>query len=83
MIEPSAWGLFEDPTVQVKCFRTVISTQQVLNMFWVICSIPGLGRSPSREGNGNTLHYSFLGNSMDRGTWWVTVQVVAKESDST
>ena len=30
--------------------------------------IPGLGRSPG-EGNGNTLQYSFLENSMDRGAW--------------
>ena len=29
-------------------------------------SIPGLGRSP-REGNGNPLQYSYLGNPMDRG----------------
>ena len=28
--------------------------------------IPGSGRSP-REGNGNPLQYSCLGNSMDRG----------------
>ena len=28
-------------------------------------SIPGLGRSPG-EGNGNSLHYSSLENSMDR-----------------
>ena len=31
-------------------------------------SIPGLGRSPG-EGNGNSLQYSCLENSMDRGTW--------------
>ena len=31
-------------------------------------SIPGLGRSPGK-GNGNTLQYSCLGNSMDRGAW--------------
>ena len=31
--------------------------------------IPGLGRSPE-EGNGNSLQYSCLGNSMDRGVWW-------------
>ena len=31
-------------------------------------SIPGSGRSPG-EGNGNPLHYSCLGNPMDRGTW--------------
>ena len=40
-------------------------------------SIPGLGRSPG-EGNGNPLQYSCLENSMDRGTWWATVQGVAK-----
>ena len=31
--------------------------------------IPGSGRS-SGEGNGNSLQYSFLENSMDRGAWW-------------
>ena len=30
--------------------------------------IPGWGRSP-REGNGNPLQYSCLGNPMDRGAW--------------
>ena len=30
--------------------------------------IPGLGRSPG-EGNDNPLHYSCLGNPMDRGAW--------------
>ena len=30
--------------------------------------IPGSGRSP-REGNGNLLQYSCLGNPMDRGAW--------------
>ena len=38
----------------------------------------GLGRSPG-EGNGNPLQYSCLGNSMDRGAWWVTVHGAAKE----
>ena len=32
-------------------------------------SIPGLGRSPG-EGNSNSLQYSCLENSMDRGAWW-------------
>ena len=36
-------------------------------------SIPGLGRSPG-ERNGNPLEYSCSENSMDRGTWWVTVR---------
>ena len=35
-------------------------------------SVPGLGRYPG-EGNGNPLQYSCLENSMDRGTWWATV----------
>ena len=26
------------------------------------------------EGNGNPLQYSCLGNPMDRGAWWATVQ---------
>ena len=42
------------------------------------CSILGWGRSP-REGNGNPLQYSCLGNPMDRGAWWATVHVVAKD----
>ena len=40
-------------------------------------SIPQLGRSP-REGNGNPLQYSCLGNPMDRGAWRATVHGVAK-----
>ena len=44
--------------------------------------IPGSGRSPG-EGNGNLLHYSCLGNPVDRGAWWATVHGVAKESDMT
>ena len=43
---------------------------------------PGLGRSPG-EGNGNPLQYSYLGNPMDRGAWWVTVHGDAKELDMT
>ena len=40
-------------------------------------SIPASGRSPG-EGNGNPLQYSWLENSMDRGTWWTTEHGVAK-----
>ena len=39
--------------------------------------IPGSGRSP-REGNGNPLYGSCLGNLLDRGAWWATVCGVAK-----
>ena len=45
-------------------------------------SVPGLGRSPG-EGNGNTLQYSCLENSMDRGAWKATVHGVTKQSDTT
>ena len=34
--------------------------------------IPRSGRSPGGR-NGNPLHYSCLGNSMDRGAWWARV----------
>ena len=40
-------------------------------------SIPESGRSPG-VGNGNPLQYSSLGNPMDRGALWATVQGVAK-----
>ena len=40
-------------------------------------SKPGLGRSPG-GGNGNPLQDSCLKNPMDRGTWWATLQGVAK-----
>ena len=41
--------------------------------------IPGSGRSPG-GGNGNSLQYSYLESSMDRGAWWATVHGIA-ESD--
>ena len=40
-------------------------------------SIPGLGISPGGR-NGSPLQYSYLENSMDRGTWWATVHGVTK-----
>ena len=40
-------------------------------------SIPRSGRSPG-EGNSNSLQYSCLENSMDRGAWWATVHGVTK-----
>ena len=44
--------------------------------------IPRLGRYPG-DGNGNPLHYSLLGNPMDREAWWATVHGVSKESAMT
>ena len=35
-------------------------------------SIPGLGRSPG-EGNDNSIQYSCLESSMDRGAWQATI----------
>jgi len=40
-------------------------------------SILGLARSP-REGNGNQLQYSCLGNPMDRVAWQAIVHVVSR-----
>ena len=39
--------------------------------------IPGSGRSPA-GGDGNSLQYSCLKNSTDRGAWWATVHGIAK-----
>ena len=43
-------------------------------------SIPGMGRYPG-EGNGNPFQYSFLGNPMDRGAWWATVNRIKRVRD--
>ena len=39
--------------------------------------IPESGRSPG-VGNGNSLQYSCLENSIDRGAWWDTVHGVTE-----
>ena len=44
---------------------------------WDTGLIPGLGRFPG-EGNGYSRQYSCLENSMDRGTWRVTLHGVAE-----
>ena len=41
------------------------------------CLIPGSGRSP-RKGNGKPLHFSCLGNPIDRGAWQATVHEVSE-----
>ena len=38
---------------------------------------PRSGRSP-REGNGNPLQHSCLGNPIDRGAWWAVVHWVSR-----
>ena len=43
------------------------------------CSVGDLNLIPwLGEGNGNSLQYSCLENSMDRGAWWATAHGVAK-----
>ena len=44
--------------------------------------IPGSGTSPG-ERNGYPLHYSCLGNPMNRRALWASAQGVAKELDTT
>ena len=44
-------------------------------------SIPGSRISPG-GGNGNTLHFSCLGNPMNRGSWWLQPMGL-NESDTT
>ena len=41
------------------------------------CLIPGSGRSPGEE-NGKPLHFSCLGNPIDRGAWQATVHEVSE-----
>ena len=40
-------------------------------------SIPGLERYPG-GGNGNPFQYSYLGNPINTGAWWVTVHGVTE-----
>ena len=46
-----------------------------------LSSIPELERSPEGR-HGNSLQYSCLENTVDRGAWWATVHWVADESDT-
>ena len=42
------------------------------------CGLDPWVRKIPREGNGNLLQYSCLGNPMDRGAWQATIHGVAK-----
>ena len=44
--------------------------------------IPGPGRGTLGGGNGNSLQYFLLKNSMDRGAWWAT-ELGVRESNTT
>ena len=53
---------------------------QEMEETWVL----SLGQEDPLGGrNGNSLQYSCLENSMDRGVWWATVHGVAKELNMT
>ena len=53
----------------------VVGTRYTQSLFLDL--IPGSRSSPG-EGNGNSLQYSYLANSMDRAAWRVTVRGVTK-----
>ena len=60
--------------------RASLMVQQVKNLLSMQkkCGFdPWVRKIPWRR-NGNPLHYSCLGNSVDRGIWQATVQEVAK-----
>ena len=65
------------PEVPIKRASLVAQTVKNLPNAGVLGSIPGSRRSPG-EGNGNPLQYSYLENSMDRGSWWAITHGVAK-----
>ena len=48
---------------------------------WIQSLNPGSERF-LREGNGNALQYSCLGNPMDTGVWQATVHGIIKELDT-
>ena len=56
----------------------MIKNLPAMQEMWVgdVGLIPGFGRFPG-EGNGYSLQYLCLENSMDRGTWWATVHGIA------
>ena len=55
--------------------QSALGSVQFLFFTYLFWFDPRSGRSPG-EGNGSPLQYSCLGNSMDRGTWWVAVHGV-------
>ena len=75
--------------IEYKIFSTVLlyselpwwfSGKESISQAGDFSLITWLGRSPGEE-NGNPLQYSYLGNSMDREAWQVTVH--GKELDMT
>ena len=67
----------ESDTVNIMTSQVALVVQNLPANAGDTGSIPGLERSLG-IGNGNPLRYSCLENSVDRGTWRVTVHWVAK-----
>ena len=63
------------PSLVAQTIKNLPAMQETLNP--TPGSTPGLGRSPG-EGNGNSLQYSCLVNSVNRGARWAIVHGVAK-----
>ena len=64
-----------------------LSTTAGSLLWWNLPGVPVKTNPPANAGeaglipevgNGNPLHYSCLGNSMDRGAWWAIVHGVTK-----
>ena len=73
---PGCWWLVL-PRKSLAAYTHLAGTELGLPGDAVVKNLPGSGRSPG-GGNGNTFQCSYLENSMDRGTWWVTAHGVAK-----
>ena len=61
----------------ITAFRFGILVKNLVCQAGNVDLIPSLGRPPG-EGYGNPLQYSYLENSMDRGTWWATDYEITK-----
>ena len=73
----SPWGHKESDTTEQLNWTTDLDRKESACKVGDLSSIPGSGRSLG-EGNGYSLQYPCLENSMDRGTWPAIVHGVTK-----
>ena len=72
-----SWHLHQDFPGGI-VIKDPLPTQELQEMWvWFLA-----WEEPLEPGHGNSLQYSCLKNSMDRGTWQATAQGVTKESDT-